>query len=85
ADCHQLLVYGGIYTYPGSEKSPNGKLRLLFEANPLGFIITQAGGRITDGRRNILDIVPEKHHQKTPVYIGSKGIIEKIEEIYKNS
>ncbi len=85
ADCHQLLVYGGIYTYPGTLKSPNGKLRLLFEANPLGYIITQAGGRITDGKRNILDIIPEKPHQKTPIYIGSKGIIEKIEEIYKIS
>ena len=85
ADCHQLLTYGGIYTYPGSKKNPDGKLRLLFEANPLGFIITQAGGRITDGKRNILDIVPEKQHQTTPIYIGSKGIIEKIEEIFSSS
>jgi len=82
ADCHQLLTYGGIYTYPALKKSKNGKLRLLFEANPLGFIITQAGGRISDGNRNILDVKPEKIHQKTPIYIGSKGIIEKIEEIY---
>lgn len=85
ADCHQLLVYGGIYSYPGSAKSPTGKLRLLFEANPLGYIIIQAGGRITDGEKNILDIIPEKPHQKTPIYIGSKGIIEKIEEIYSLS
>jgi len=85
ADCHQLLVYGGIYTYPGSMKKPEGKLRLLFEANPLGFIITQAGGRITDGKQNILDIMPEKPHQKTPIYIGSKGIIDTIEKIYSTT
>jgi len=84
ADCHQLLVYGGIYTYPGTNKSPDGKLRLLFEANPLGYILTHAGGSITDGTRNILDIKPEKIHQKIPVYIGSSGIIKKIEEIYAN-
>lgn len=82
ADCHQLLVHGGIYTYPGTKKSPNGKLRLVFEANPLGYILTQAGGSITDGTRNILEIIPEKVHQKIPIYIGSSGIIKKIEEIY---
>ncbi|HWQ63931.1 MAG TPA: class 1 fructose-bisphosphatase [Methanospirillum sp.] len=83
ADCHQLLVYGGIYTYPALKKSPKGKLRLLFEANPLGYIITQAGGAITDGYQSPLDIQPEKVHQRTPIYIGSAGIIKKIEEIYK--
>jgi fructose-1,6-bisphosphatase I len=82
ADCHQLLTYGGIYTYPALKKRKNGKLRLLFEANPLGYIITQAGGRITDGKRDILQIQPETIHQKTPIYIGSKKIIEKIEEIH---
>ncbi|PKL60901.1 MAG: fructose 1,6-bisphosphatase [Methanomicrobiales archaeon HGW-Methanomicrobiales-4] len=84
ADCHQLLVYGGIYTYPALKKSPKGKLRLLFEANPLGFIITQAGGAITDGYQNIMEIEPEDAHQKTPIYIGSAGVIRKIEEIYKS-
>jgi fructose-1,6-bisphosphatase I len=83
ADCHQLLTYGGIYTYPALEKKPQGKLRLLFEVNPLGYIITQAGGAVTDGYRNTLTIVPEKIHQKSPVYIGSKGVIQAIEEIYR--
>lgn len=82
ADCHQLLVYGGIYTYPALKKSPQGKLRLLFEANPLGYIISHAGGKITDGCRNILDIQPEKIHQRTPIYIGSRGVVETIEKIY---
>lgn len=83
ADCHQLLVYGGIYTYPALKKSPKGKLRLLFEANPLGYIISQAGGAITDGYQSPLDIVPETVHQRTPIYIGSAGIIRKIEEIFR--
>ena len=83
ADCHQLLSYGGIYTYPALEKNPQGKLRLLFEVNPLGYIITQAGGAVTNGYRNTLTIVPTDIHERTPVYIGSKGVIQAIEEIYR--
>jgi len=82
ADCHQLLVYGGIYSYPALKKSPKGKLRLLFEAIPLGYIITQAGGSVSDGCRNLLEVQPEQIHERTPIYIGSRGIIRKIEEIY---
>lgn len=85
ADCHQLLTYGGIYTYPALKKKPKGKLRLLFEINPLGYIITQAGGAVTDGYRNTLTIVPTQIHERTPVYIGSKGIIQDIEEIYRET
>lgn len=84
ADCHQLLIYGGIYAYPALKRSPNGKLRLLFEANPLGYILSQAGGAITDGHQSPLDIEPDSIHQRTPIYIGSAGIIKKIEEIYKS-
>lgn len=82
ADCHQILTYGGIYTYPALQKKPEGKLRLLFEANPLGFIISQAGGAITDGNRNILDIEPTSVHQRIPIYIGSRSTIKKINEIF---
>ncbi len=82
ADVHQILTYGGFYSYPALKGKPNGKLRLLFEANPLGFIVTQAGGAISDGKINPLDIIPSKHHQKTPIYIGSPGIIKTIEEIH---
>jgi fructose-1,6-bisphosphatase I len=84
ADCHQLLVYGGIYTYPASKKSPAGKLRLLFEAIPLGYIMSQAGGAVTDGHRDLLDVQPDHIHQRTPIYIGSAGVIRKIEEIFLN-
>ena len=82
ADVHQILIYGGFYSYPALKGKPDGKLRLLFEANPLGFIVTQAGGAISDGKNNPLDLTPQKIHQKTPIYIGSKGVIKAIEEIY---
>jgi fructose-1,6-bisphosphatase I len=83
ADVHQYLKYGGIFSYPAFRGHESGKLRLLFEANPLGFIVTEAGGRISDGKRDILDITPEKIDHRVPIYIGSKGIIEKMEEMFR--
>jgi len=77
-DFHQVLVYGGIFTYPALIDKPNGKLRLLFEAGPMSFIAEKAGGAATDGRNRILDIVPNKVDQTAPLYIGSKELIEKI-------
>ncbi|HJJ36447.1 MAG TPA: fructose-1,6-bisphosphatase [Methanocorpusculum sp.] len=79
ADFHQILTYGGVYAYPPSEKQPNGKLRLVFEANPIGFLAVQASGAISNGVSSTLDIVPEAVHQRTPIYVGSKGMITKIE------
>jgi fructose-1,6-bisphosphatase I len=73
ADFHRNLLGGGIFAYPPNTKSPNGKLRLLYEANPLAFIVEQAGGAATDGHRRILDVEPTELHQRTPLYIGSKG------------
>ena len=81
ADFHQILTYGGVYVYPPSEKQPNGKLRLVFEANPIGYLAVQAGGAISTGETSTLDIVPETVHQRTPIYVGSKGMITKIESI----
>ena len=81
ADFHQILTYGGVYAYPPSEKQPNGKLRLVFEANPIGFLAVQAGGAISNGVSSTLDIVPETVHQRTPIYVGSSGMIKKIESI----
>ncbi|NOQ38553.1 fructose-1,6-bisphosphatase [archaeon] len=81
ADVHQILHKGGIFTYPATEKNENGKLRLLFEANPMGFMVTEAGGKISDGYRNILEIEPEAVHQRVPIYVGSKGPVNKIEQI----
>jgi fructose-1,6-bisphosphatase I len=76
ADFHRNLLGGGIFAYPASRKSPNGKLRLLYEANPLAFIVEQAGGAASDGTRRILDIVPSELHQRTPLYIGSRNEVE---------
>lgn len=72
ADFHRNLLYGGIFIYPADEKNKNGKLRLMYEANPLSFIAEQAGGRATNGKIRILDIIPEGLHQRTPLFIGSE-------------
>lgn len=79
ADFHRNLLKGGIYIYPADRRSPNGKLRLMYEANPMAFLIEQAGGRATDGEQRILDIVPEKLHQRVPVYIGSEEMVKTAE------
>ncbi len=75
ADFHRNLLGGGVFCYPAHAKSPRGKLRLLYEANPLAFIVEQAGGAAIDGQRRILDIQPEELHQRTPLYIGSKSAV----------
>ncbi|TLY52668.1 MAG: class 1 fructose-bisphosphatase, partial [Gemmatimonadetes bacterium] len=72
ADFHRNLISGGIFLYPADTNHPQGKLRLLYEAGPLAFMVEQAGGRATDGCRSILDIVPADLHQHTPLVIGSK-------------
>ncbi len=77
ADFHRTLLKGGIFMYPADSKSPKGKLRLLYEASPLAFICREAGGAATDGRRNILDLKPTELHQKVPLYIGSKDLVDK--------
>ncbi|XP_037115035.1 fructose-1,6-bisphosphatase 1-like [Syngnathus acus] len=71
ADVHRTLMYGGIFLYPGNTKSPQGKLRLLYEGNPMAFIIEQAGGAASTGFENILDIQPKNIHQRAPVAMGS--------------
>ncbi len=76
ADFHRNLLYGGIFLYPGDKASPSGKLRLLYEANPLAMVIEQAGGMASDGHQRILDIEPSTLHQKTPLIIGSKYDVE---------
>lgn len=75
ADFHRTLQYGGIFMYPSDESSPDGKLRLLYEAAPLAMLCEQAGGLATDGSRNILEIEPEELHQRTPLYIGSREFV----------
>ena len=80
ADFHRNMLKGGLYIYPETGKSPKGKLRLLYECNPLAFIAEQAGGRASNGRQRILEVQPEELHQRTPFYIGSSEMVKKVEE-----
>lgn len=84
ADFHRNMIKGGIYIYPSGTKSPNGKLRLLYECNPMAFIAEQAGGKASDGFRRIMDIQPEELHQRVPFFCGSKNMVEKAEEFMRN-
>src|SRR6266516_1919535 len=81
ADIHRNLISGGIFLYPADTRSPEGKLRLLYEAAPLALVVEQAGGAATDGRRPILDVVPQSLHQRTPLFIGSKADVAFASEI----
>ena len=76
ADVHRNLLGGGIFCYPANTKSPKGKLRLLYEANPLAFLVEQAGGAAIDGTRRIMDVTPTELHQRTPLFIGSKNDVD---------
>ncbi len=78
ADVHRTLITGGIFIYPNSSQYPNGKLRLMYECNPLSFVIEQAGGMAIDGKGRILEITPETIHQRTPIFIGSKENVLKV-------
>ena len=80
ADFHRNLISGGIFLYPGSKKSPSGKLRLLYECNPMAFIAEQAGGKASDGYNRIMEIEPETLHQRSPLFVGPKSMVEKAEE-----
>ncbi|MBO5491298.1 MAG: class 1 fructose-bisphosphatase [Desulfovibrio sp.] len=82
ADFHRTLIKGGIYMYPPDAKKPNGKLRLMCEANPLAFLAEQAGGKASDGHGRILERVPDKLHARTPLFIGSARDVEAVEKIY---
>ncbi|WP_293443121.1 class 1 fructose-bisphosphatase [Persephonella sp.] len=83
ADVHRTLIKGGMFGYPADKKNRSGKLRLLYEAAPMAFIIEQAGGKATDGRTDILQIKPTDIHQRTPVFLGSKKEINQLIEFIK--
>lgn len=80
ADVHRNLLYGGIFLYPASKTAPNGKLRLGYEANPMSFIVEQAGGKATNGKQRIMDIKPTGIHQRVPLFLGSREDVELLEE-----
>ncbi|MCC7540770.1 MAG: class 1 fructose-bisphosphatase [Deltaproteobacteria bacterium] len=84
ADFHRTLLKGGVFAYPADRKSPKGKLRLLYEASPMGFIAEAAGGIATDGRGNrIVDLTPTELHQRTPLLIGSRHDVETAERFFR--
>lgn len=85
ADIHRNLLYGGIFMYPADIRNPNGKLRLMYECNPMAFIVEQAGGRASDGKRRILEIQPEKLHQRVPVFIGSEEDVLMVEKFLREN
>ena len=79
SDFHRNMIKGGIFLYPQTSKNPNGKLRLLYECNPIAFICEQAGGLATNGNENILDINPKELHQRTPFYCGSEKMMKQLQ------
>lgn len=79
-DIHRTMLYGGIFMYPGDTRNSDGKLRLMYEGNPMAFLVEQAGGRASNGRQRILDIQPKLLHQRTPVFIGSEEDVTIAEE-----
>ena len=80
ADIHRNLLYGGIFIYPADKRRPNGKLRLMYECNPMAMIVETAGGRATDGKNRIMEIQPESLHQSVPLYIGSEEDVLLVEK-----
>uniref|UniRef100_UPI00358E8904 fructose-1,6-bisphosphatase 1-like n=1 Tax=Myxine glutinosa TaxID=7769 RepID=UPI00358E8904 len=83
ADVHRTIKYGGIFMYPANSKSPKGKLRLLYECNPMAFIVEQAGGIATTGTQRILEVQPETIHQRVPFFVGSPDDVQEFLDIYK--
>lgn len=81
ADFHRNLLKGGVFLYLGDQKHPDGKLRLMYEANPLGFVAEQAGGSASNGTHQILDIIPIKLHQRTPLILGNKTVVDQTTSI----
>jgi fructose-1,6-bisphosphatase I len=83
ADFHRNMLKGGIFMYPATTDAPNGKLRLMFESNPMAFITEQAGGKATTGKQRILDLEPTEIHQRNPVFMGSTNMVNKVESFIK--
>lgn len=83
ADVHRTILYGGIFLYPASKDAKDGKIRLLYESIPMAYIVEKAGGASSDGQRSILTIQPTCIHQRSPIFLGQKEEIEKIEKLYQ--
>lgn len=81
ADFHRNLLKGGIYIYPSTTKAPNGKLRLLYECNPMAFLVEQAGGKAITGTQRVMEVQPTEFHQRVPLIIGSQNMVNKLEQM----
>ena len=84
SDFHRNMIKGGIYIYPTSSKAPQGKLRLLYECNPIALLAEQAGGSASDGYKRILEIKPTELHQRVPIFVGSENMVKKAKEFMAN-
>ncbi|KVH99615.1 Fructose-1,6-bisphosphatase, active site-containing protein [Cynara cardunculus var. scolymus] len=82
ADVHRTLLYGGVFLYPADKKSPDGKLRVLYEVFPMSFLMEQAGGQSFTGKERSLDLVPKKIHERSPIFLGSYDDVEEIKALY---
>jgi len=85
SDVHRNLIKGGIFMYPGTTDKPKGKLRLLYECNPFAFIVEVAGGKATNGKERILDVQPTELHQRTPMFIGSREMMDELASCITNA
>ena len=87
ADVHRIVTRGGIFMYPMDEKcrDQGGKLRLMYEANPMAMLVEQAGGAASTGRERILDVQPHKLHQRVPVILGSRAEVERVNDYYREA
>jgi len=85
SDFHRNMIKGGIYIYPNTSKDPEGKLRLLYECNPMAYIAEQAGGKASNGFTRIMDITPTKLHQRVPFFCGSARMVEKAESFMQKA
>jgi fructose-1,6-bisphosphatase I len=85
SDVHRILMRGGVFLYPWDKREPNkpGKLRLLYEANPMAYLIEQAGGKAINGAQSILDVMPEQLHQRTSVILGASEEVERVAQYYQ--
>ena len=85
AEVHRILMRGGVFMYPRDTKDPGkpGRLRLMYEANPIGWLVEQAGGCASTGRERILDLQPAQLHQRVPVILGSRNEVERIERYHR--
>ena len=85
ADIHRTLLYGGIFIYPSDKRNDHGKLRLMYECNPMAFIVEAAGGRASNGKERILELKPESLHERTPIYIGSPEDVLLVEKFLREA